>query len=46
MVLLYGEVTFLPDEVRTTVIRSAMAHPWVAGQVFRAANHQPTGAGQ
>lgn len=43
---LYGEVTFLPDEVRTTVIRSAMAHPWVAGQVFRAANHQPTGAKQ
>jgi len=43
---LYGEVTFLPDEVRTTVIRSAMAHPWVAGQVFRAANHQPTGASQ
>jgi len=41
---LYGEVTFLPDDVRTTVIKSAMAHPWVASQIFRAANHQPTGS--
>ncbi len=40
---LYGEVTFLPDSVRTTVIKAAMADPWVAGQVFRAANHSPTG---
>jgi len=40
---LYGEVTFLPDEVRSTVIKSAMADPWVAGQIFRAANHPPTG---
>jgi len=40
---LYGEVTFLPDEVRTRVIRGAMSDPWVAGQVFRAANHAPMG---
>lgn len=40
---LYGEVTFLPDEVRTRVIRGAMSDPWIAGQVFRAANHAPLG---
>jgi len=40
---LYGEVTHLPDEVRTRVIRGAMSDPWVAGQVFRAANHAPLG---
>lgn len=40
---LYGEVTYLPDEVRTRTIRGAMSDPWVAGQVFRAANHVPIG---
>ena len=40
---LYGEVTHLPDEVRARVIRGAMSDPWVAGQVFRAANHAPLG---
>lgn len=40
---LYGEVTFLPDDVRTRVLRGAMSDPWVAGQVFRAAAHAPTG---
>jgi len=40
---LYGEVTYLPDEVRTRTIRGAMSDPWVAGQVFRAANHAPIG---
>ena len=40
---LYGEVTFLPDDVRTRTIRGAMSDPWVAGQVFRAANHSPVG---
>jgi len=40
---LYGEVTHLPDEVRTRVIRGAMSDPWIAGQVFRAANHAPIG---
>ena len=40
---LYGEVTHLPDDVRTRVIRGAMSDPWIAGQVFRAANHAPVG---
>ena len=40
---LYGEVSFLPDEVRTAVIKNAMADPWVAAQIFKAANHIPTG---
>jgi 2-polyprenyl-6-methoxyphenol hydroxylase-like FAD-dependent oxidoreductase len=40
---LYGEVTYLPDDVRTRTIRGAMSDPWVAGQVFRAANHAPVG---
>ena len=40
---LYGEVTFLPDEVRTMAVRGAMGNPWVAAQIFRAANHIPTG---
>ena len=40
---LYGEVTFLPDEVRTMTVRGAMSNPWVAAQVFKAANHIPTG---
>jgi len=38
---LYGEVTYLPDEVRTRIMRAAMADAWTARQVFRAANHQP-----
>lgn len=41
--ILYGEVTYLPDEVRSRVIRSAMSDPWVAGAVFQAANSSPTG---
>lgn len=41
--ILYGEVTYLPDEVRSRVMRGAMSDPWVAAQVFRAANHAPTG---
>lgn len=40
---LYGEVAFLPDDVRTQTIRGAMSNPWVAAQIFRAANHIPTG---
>ena len=40
---LYGEVTHLPDDVRTRAIQGAMSDPWVAGQVFRAANHAPLG---
>ncbi|MDE1180515.1 NAD(P)/FAD-dependent oxidoreductase [Paraburkholderia sp.] len=42
---LYGEVANLPDEVRTMTIRAAMSNPWVSAQVFRAANHIPTGTG-
>lgn len=41
--ILYGEVTYLPDDVRSRVIRSAMGDDWVAGQVFMAANSSPTG---
>ena len=40
---LYGEVTFLPDAVRTATIRSAMGDSWVSSQIFAAANHVPTG---
>lgn len=40
---LYGEVTYLPDEIRNRVMRGAMSDPWIASQVFRAANHTPTG---
>ncbi|WP_028223545.1 FAD-dependent oxidoreductase [Paraburkholderia oxyphila] len=43
---LYGEVAFLPDEVRTSTIRAAMAHPWVIEQINRAAHHVPTGTGE
>lgn len=41
--ILYGEVTYLPDAVRSRVIRSAMSDPWVAGQVFLAASSSPLG---
>lgn len=41
--ILYGEVSFLPDAVRSRVIRSAMSDDWVAAQVFKAANSSPTG---
>lgn len=40
---LYGEVTHLPDDVRTKVIRGAMSDPWIVGQIFRAAGHPPKG---
>lgn len=43
---LYGEVAFLPDEVRTSTIRAAMSHPWVIEQINRAAHHAPTGTGE
>lgn len=41
---LYGEISYLPDEVRTQVVRSAMANPWSYEQIFKAASHSPTGA--
>ncbi len=39
----YGEITYLPDDVRFRVVQSALSDPWVASQIFRAANHQPVG---
>ena len=41
---LYGEVTYLPDEVRSLVVCSAMANPWIQTQFARAAASTPTGA--
>ena len=32
-----------PHVFRNRVVRGAMSDPWVAAQVFRAANHLPTG---
>ncbi|ASC91717.1 FAD-dependent oxidoreductase [Alcaligenes faecalis] len=43
---LYGEISALPDAVRTQVVRSAMANPWSYAQIFRAASHTPTGTVQ
>jgi 2-polyprenyl-6-methoxyphenol hydroxylase-like FAD-dependent oxidoreductase len=43
---LYGEISALPDAVRTQVVRSAMANPWSYAQIFRAASHMPTGTVQ
>ncbi len=40
---LYGELTHLPDDVRSLVARSAMANPWIQAQFARAASSQPTG---
>jgi 2-polyprenyl-6-methoxyphenol hydroxylase-like FAD-dependent oxidoreductase len=40
---LYGEVSFLPDEVRKRAITQTMADPWVRGQITRAARSHPTG---
>lgn len=40
---LYGEVTYLPDDVRSLVVRNAMANPWIQAQFARAANSTPTG---
>ena len=39
----YGEIAYLPDEVRFSLVRSALANEWVASQLFRAANHRPVG---
>jgi hypothetical protein len=40
---LYGEVSFLPDEVRKRAITQTMADPWVRTQITRAARSHPTG---
>ena len=42
---LYGEVTYLPDEVRSRVVKNAMADPWIQAQFGRAAGSSPTGTG-
>jgi 2-polyprenyl-6-methoxyphenol hydroxylase-like FAD-dependent oxidoreductase len=41
---LYGEISFLPDDVRERVVRHGMADPWVREQMSRAARSVPTGA--
>ena len=43
VVALHGATANLPDEVRTMTSRAAMIKLWVSAQVFRAANHIPTG---
>ncbi|MEI9922436.1 MAG: NAD(P)/FAD-dependent oxidoreductase [Bradyrhizobium sp.] len=40
---MYGEVSFLPDEVRKRAITHTMADPWVRSQITRAARSHPTG---
>jgi 2-polyprenyl-6-methoxyphenol hydroxylase-like FAD-dependent oxidoreductase len=40
---LYGEVSFLPDDVRKRAITQTMADPWVRSQITRAARSHPTG---
>ena len=40
---LYGEVSFLPDDVRSRAITKTMADPWIRAQVLRAARSHPTG---
>lgn len=41
---LYGEVAYLPDDVREQTFKNVALNPWVHGQTFKAANHSPTGA--
>lgn len=40
---LYGELTYLPDQVRATIVSNAMANPWMQAQFRRAAESVPTG---
>lgn len=40
---LYGEVTYLPNETRSSFVSMAMANPWVQAQFRRAADSIPTG---
>jgi hypothetical protein len=41
---LYGEISFLPDDVRERVVKHGMADPWVREQMSRAARSVPTGS--
>ncbi|WP_158811772.1 NAD(P)/FAD-dependent oxidoreductase [Beijerinckia sp. L45] len=40
---LYGEVSFLPDDVRKRAILGTMADPWIRTQILKAARSHPTG---
>jgi 2-polyprenyl-6-methoxyphenol hydroxylase-like FAD-dependent oxidoreductase len=40
---LYGEVSFLPDEIRRSAITRLMADSWVRTQLMKAARSHPTG---
>jgi 2-polyprenyl-6-methoxyphenol hydroxylase-like FAD-dependent oxidoreductase len=41
---LYGEISFLPNEVRERTIKHGLADPWVREQMSRAARSIPTGS--
>jgi hypothetical protein len=41
---LYGEISFLPSDVRERTIKHALADPWVREQMSRAARSEPTGS--
>jgi 2-polyprenyl-6-methoxyphenol hydroxylase-like FAD-dependent oxidoreductase len=41
---LYGEISFLPDDVRERAVKHAMADPWVREQMSKAARSVPTGS--
>jgi 2-polyprenyl-6-methoxyphenol hydroxylase-like FAD-dependent oxidoreductase len=41
---LYGEISFLPDDVRERAIKHAMADPWVREQMSKAARSVPIGS--
>ena len=41
---LYGEISFLPNDVRERAIKHAMADPWVREQISRAARSVPNGS--
>lgn len=40
---LYGELTYLPNQVRAELVSNAMANPWMQAQFRRAADSIPTG---
>jgi 2-polyprenyl-6-methoxyphenol hydroxylase-like FAD-dependent oxidoreductase len=40
---LYGEVTYLPDDVRSRVFHGASSDEWIAAQIMRAAKTVPIG---
>jgi hypothetical protein len=40
---LYGEVTYLPDDVRARAFKGSSHDPWIAEQLLLAASSQPLG---